>query len=599
MEKEEEVCDLDTSIMLLGMISFVMILFYLTNWPDDDIRFYSWQITSTTISIFCSVMLFQGFNKFLMRKILEPLKHSWGFEKEEKNMIDVIFQFVQCFVYLACIHFGTGIASGVLGCKSSINANIIETINKQEWVYTDALRCTNNTPVQAEDIKYIRAVERAKRKGNEETTETSSVWAKQGQEIPVQKKSHTLIQRKRQTKALGMLFAHLSGFAAIESGKALQVMLVPASDQGCNASFATKMFGLGPVIINQIVLRIAFWVSDKLRESQIKATIETEINAAGDNAADRRKGLDTMTELMKEEVEESENDVSSLSMSALIVNNMVFFITDFLPPEEGAEQKVCYSEKEYDLDRGHGITEVVLLYITGFLMVGIAVAQAVGMAKHHHSLQRYPKVYRILEAVLNATGMCFAWCLIWATKWLAKMFSEMDEIPADQEVEPGGPLFSHEILGRVLLAFMLTAFAAGSVFAVDAVADAMRNSYEDDRDTLQFLEEITRVIVNSLGILVGFSWEHSFDGSVEDVSHETQIEVGEWKLMPAEFQLFLGISVCILILPAWRDFILEKVMLIDAMLKQKRGMSEAHEEHGAHAGEHSKQANNNQVADNH
>jgi hypothetical protein len=194
----------------------------------------------------------------------------------------------------------------------------------------------------------------------------------------------------------------------------------------------------------------------------------------------------------------------------------------------------------------------------------------------------------VLEAILNATGMCFAWCLIWATKWLAKMFSELDKQPERLLHEgalheaPPPPLFSHEILGRVLLAFMLTAFAALSVFAVDKVADAMRNSYEDDKDTLQFLEEITRVIVNSLGILVGFSWEHSFDGSVEDVAATTSTP------LPApEFQLGLGMSVCILILPAWRDYILEKVMLIDVMLKQKRGLTEAHEAHEAHAGGHS------------
>jgi hypothetical protein len=328
-------------------------------------------------------------------------------------------------------------------------------------------------------------------------------------------------------------------------------------------------------------------VSNELREYQLKATELQEINPSFTDAEERRKGLEKMQELMKEEVEESENDVSSLSMSFLIVNNMVFFITDYLPAEE-SEQKVCSNGEENIIDLEHGTMPVILLYFTGFLMVGMAIMQAVGMAKYHHSLQRYPKVVRVLEAILNATGMCFAWCLIWATKWLAKMFSELDKQPERLLHEgalheaPPPPLFSHEILGRVLLAFMLTAFAALSVFAVDKVADAMRNSYEDDKDTLQFLEEITRVIVNSLGILVGFSWEHSFDGSVEDVAATTSTP------LPApEFQLGLGMSVCILILPAWRDYILEKVMLIDVMLKQKRGLTEAHEAHEAHAGGHS------------
>jgi len=207
-----------------------------------------------------------------------------------------------------------------------------------------------------------------------------------------------------------------------------------------------------------------------------------------------------------------------------------------------------------------------MLYCTGFLAVGMAIAQAVAMAKYHHVLKQggYNVLIRVLEAVLNATGMCFAWCLIWATKWLARMFSELDK-----HQDMSDSLFSHEILGRVLLAFMLTAFAALSVFAVDKTADAMRTHFSGDRDTLTFLEEITRVIVNSLGILVGFSWEHSFDGSVEDVASTTSTP-----LPPPEFQLFLGLSVCVLILPAWRDYMLEKVMLIDVMLKQKRGLGD-------------------------
>ena len=66
------------------------------------------------------------------------------------------------------------------------------------------------------------------------------------------------------------------------------------------------------------------------------------------------------------------------------------------------------------------------------------------------------------------------------------------------------------------LAFMPITFTCSSVFVVNRIADMPSNAYEADRDTLEFVEEITRVIVKSLGILVGSSWEHSFDGSVEE-----------------------------------------------------------------------------------
>lgn len=46
--------------MLLGSVAFVMLLFYVVNWPDDDIRLYAWTIISTTLSIFTAVLAFSG-----------------------------------------------------------------------------------------------------------------------------------------------------------------------------------------------------------------------------------------------------------------------------------------------------------------------------------------------------------------------------------------------------------------------------------------------------------------------------------------------------------------------------------------------------------
>mmetsp|Transcript_56235 Transcript_56235/g.108514 ORF Transcript_56235/g.108514 Transcript_56235/m.108514 type:complete len:594 (+) Transcript_56235:103-1884(+) len=45
-------------VMLLGNVAFVMALFYLVNWHDNDIVEYTWRILSTTVSIFCAVLIY-------------------------------------------------------------------------------------------------------------------------------------------------------------------------------------------------------------------------------------------------------------------------------------------------------------------------------------------------------------------------------------------------------------------------------------------------------------------------------------------------------------------------------------------------------------
>mmetsp|Transcript_78415 Transcript_78415/g.210469 ORF Transcript_78415/g.210469 Transcript_78415/m.210469 type:complete len:235 (-) Transcript_78415:407-1111(-) len=186
-----------------------------------------------------------------------------------------------------------------------------------------------------------------------------------------------------------------------------------------------------------------------------------------------------------------------------------------------------------------------------------------------------PGLTRILNTMLNATGMCSAWCVLWATKWTFQWWCVENRVK------------THAILEKVIIAFVLTAFASVMVFIVDKVDDHLEaqepekarlvDSTDADgeanarlvpkgdetgaNDQQESAKEIVRIIINSLGILVGFSWEHCFDGGVESVSEKSS-HSNSIRLI---VQLCMGIMVCLLVLPAWRRYILQKVMLMEEM----------------------------------
>jgi len=56
---------------LIGSISFMMCLYYFVNYDDKDIKQKSWETISSTISIFCAVLLWSSFNDYAETYVIE------------------------------------------------------------------------------------------------------------------------------------------------------------------------------------------------------------------------------------------------------------------------------------------------------------------------------------------------------------------------------------------------------------------------------------------------------------------------------------------------------------------------------------------------
>jgi len=93
---------------------------------------------------------------------------------------------------------------------------------------------------------------------------------------------------------------------------------------------------------------------------------------------------------------------------------------------------------------------------------------------------------RLCELTNNWTAMTFAWCLLSFSRWVCLPLNITDET-----------------MNRVVIALLVSTFAFAIITLLDFLSDGDMTSVE--------VEKALREIILSLGILVGFSWEQSFD----------------------------------------------------------------------------------------
>ncbi|CAD7954643.1 unnamed protein product [Amoebophrya sp. A25] len=131
-EKEFSLVSLAVSAMLLGSFAFMMAMFYLVNHPDEDMKRYSWQVISATVSIFIAVLTFQGLDNTLVNSLIA--------EDKKGGAAHVVLDFAQQFAWFWILQFALGKSTGAL------NSNEDEPSDLEEiWI----------TEEEKEDIELL------------------------------------------------------------------------------------------------------------------------------------------------------------------------------------------------------------------------------------------------------------------------------------------------------------------------------------------------------------------------------------------------------------------------------------------------------------
>mmetsp|Transcript_141550 Transcript_141550/g.452520 ORF Transcript_141550/g.452520 Transcript_141550/m.452520 type:complete len:513 (+) Transcript_141550:2502-4040(+) len=440
----------------------------------------------------------------------------------------VLLEFIHCSVYVISMFAMVGYVTGVW--EENVD------LAKMEWVYADAMLC-NFEEVVPEPEQNVRAV----KKGVMDATKSVAVDKEYGLEIAVVKKAVEYDKRWRQNKAWSTLLAHMGGFAAISAGGAMQHLETFKSN---------PLLAFLPVVITTIVLFVLFQMTGILRNK-----LKEDARTSG------RPGKRAI--MVHEIISEAENDILALAISFNLIQVARFAIEGQLPDIEGRQEPAIPVT----------LIRVFLMFGCSLAFVGLSIgmagvrsklveslekereaahAKSTPGAAHHGAVHGEAKegeeaeedetmAERLTDIIMNAFAMCSAWCTLFGARavWMLSGMNNTIEVTS--------------IDGRILLAIMLSIGSFVVVYYLDKVDDAMRESPGAVNTSA---EKAISSIVGAISVLVGFTWENSFDGAVAAVASLNSAH-------PQCTKFVLGIVVFGSLAIPWRRFILKRALQLE------------------------------------
>jgi hypothetical protein len=299
-------------------------------------------------------------------------------------------------------------------------------------------------------------------------------------------------------KCWGGFLGHVTAFAAITVY--MQVQRRWHSAAGASAIY------LVPVIAALIFLMV-FYLTGRIRAA-------VEALDGGESKSD---------EIWEEVAQEVENDVFAICLSFLLAE-VVFFLI------EGDDYRVRHSY--------HSNSQIAWCWIAAAVfalgMLGVSYVRVV--AERIHGKRRLIGRRRFLDILQSLLAFAFAWCGLAAVSWKCDHFREQMN-------------WTH-IWTEVTVAMVVALTSVAAICIIDKLANM--ESVPDN------IEDCIKESVIAFGFLTGFSWEHAFHKSIEDIAAEMS-GFGGFKIGQAWQCFILCIGVVIIVFPAYRWYIVPTV----------------------------------------
>lgn len=348
-------------------------------------------------------------------------------------------------------------------------------------------------------------------------------------------------EREKLFEFWATLMGHVVGFACIDAFASLQARMyhnLPAYGAWLAIPFAIVGMCAWYFLIKKFRRHITPHLTSRVNEEEIEKKVER----------------------LEEAAEDTENDAIALTISFLVCQAFRLAITGTLPNGEGLPER--YASTDHNHTEAPGVEpafggplaqprtygDIFYLWLMAFLVLVIVLIwrDCACFNKMKECLSE-ERIERITEVSSDIASMTIAWASFFGMLWLLDTVNQRHCSFSKNHFNCG----SGGMTGSVLLALCCTLLAYLLIIIIHWSAG--RKPWMD-KTTNVIWHDLTASALKAQGLLIGFSWEKSFDLAVEDISD---------KVDPASRQMYrVGVSffVCVMVALVWKLFLLPQVM---------------------------------------